>query len=115
MVAQTLSGIVCGTATVDSLAKVPLPASLATSCSYTFCGVDQPVGASCNSVLDLLVGCCATTASPLQPDVEHEGGALPLSLGASKKVPSTQSHGNTSGYSANYNFSAQRAHATGRQ
>jgi hypothetical protein len=114
MATQTLSGILCSTVIVDSLAKVPVPAELATSCGSTFCGADQPVGASCNSVLDLLVGGCGATAAPLQPDVGHEG-PQELTVGANKKVPTAQTDGNTCGYSANYNFSAQRAHATGRQ
>jgi hypothetical protein len=112
-VVESLSGRLCGAATVESLASVPLPASF-TSCGYTFCGSDQAVGPGCNSVLDYLVGGCQGTATPLQPDIDH-GGVAPLTAGTNKKVPSEQSNGNRNAYSAHFAFNARRAHATGKR
>jgi len=120
----------CGDVTVESLAQIPLPEMLAkggsnacrTGCGgntleYTYCGANQPVSASCNSLLDALVGGCKATLclpliKPTQPDVDA-GGAKPLVLGANNKV-TTQTSGNKNGYSSWMKFSAQRVHATGK-
>ncbi len=126
----------CGAITVDSLSKIPIPEALTTgagackSCSgskvYTYCGQNQPVGATCNSLLDALVGgckvdfivsCAVTVITSTQPDVPKSGGSLtPLSVsGTYNKVPSAQSSGNMDAYSSFLAFRARRAHATGKQ
>ncbi len=123
----------CGNVTVESLAKIPVPQSLttgATACAatcansraYTYCGTNNPVGAGCNSMLDLIVGGCRVI-SPLcinainatQPDVATGTGPATLTLTAgTNKVPDAQWQGNTNGYSAFLKFTARRAHLTGR-
>jgi cysteine-rich repeat protein len=127
----------CGNITVASLAKIPIPESLAkgssTACGacggskeYTYCGANQPVGANCNSLLDALVGgckvsvvlpCLVTAINATQPDVPKPGGSLtPLSVaGSLNKVPAAQSDNNKDAYSAYLRFNARRAHLTGKQ
>ena len=120
----------CGNVTVESLAKIPVPEELTTgtnacrsSCSnsesYTYCGENQPVGPSCNSLLDVFVGgCkavfCITAITRTQPDVIN-GGPTPLALGTNNKVPASQTTGNTNAYSSWFRFTARREHATGSQ
>jgi len=130
---QTGQGL-CGAITVDSLSKIPIPEMLTTgtyacreNCSnshaYTYCGANQPVGATCNSLLDALVGGCKATGfcitaiSPTQPDVAKSGGSLtPLSVsGNLNKIPSNQTSGNLDAYSSYLRFHARRVHATGKQ
>ncbi len=130
----------CGNITVESLAKIPAPESLTTSgpstsrcrpggsalnCgsgtkAYTYCGANQPVGASCNSLLDVLVGgCkaffCATAVVPTQPDVAAGGPIQQLTLGAGNKIPTTQTNNNQDAYSSYLRIRGRRAHATGTQ
>ncbi|MBI5528039.1 MAG: hypothetical protein HY897_17035 [Deltaproteobacteria bacterium] len=124
----------CGNITVESLSLIPIPEVLTTgttacssSCagtkSYTYCGSGQPVGPSCNSMLDAIVGgckvdfifpCVTTVINSTQPDVAGSGYQGTLTLGAGNKVPLAQSQGNTRAYSSFLNFTANRGHATGR-
>ncbi len=119
----------CGNITVQSLAQIPIPQSLATNGSnacgacmpgsktYTYCGMGMPVGPNCNSLLDALVGGCKVVAclvaaiNPQQPDVPGTGTAT-LTLGAGNKVPAAQSTGNTNAYSSYMKFDGNRAHLT---
>lgn len=126
----------CGNITVASLAKIPIPEALTTgatackSCTgskvYTYCGEDQPVGPTCNSLLDALVGGCKATllfpacnipvinANP--PDVAETGSAVkPLTPGNGNKIPAAQTDNNKDAYSAYLKFNARRAHITGKQ
>lgn len=132
---QTGQGL-CGAITVDSLAKIPIPEALTTgagacqncggSKKYTYCGTGQPVGATCNSLLDALVGgckvnfiasCAVTVINSTQPDVPKSGGSLtPLATaGTYNKVPGANTTGNQDAYSSHLTFRARRAHATGKQ
>jgi cysteine-rich repeat protein len=120
----------CGNMTVESLSQTPIPRVLTTgntSCSalcagshsYTFCGANSPVGPSCNSWLDVLIGGCSVSAlcvavvNPQQPDVAAATTVQPLALGAGNKVPAAQSTGNNDAYSAYLKFNVNRAHLTG--
>ena len=120
----------CGNMTVESLANTPVPHVLTTgssACSaqcsgshaYVDCGAGNPVGPSCNSWLDVLVGGCSVSSlcvsvvAPHQPDVAAGTAVQPLMLGAGNKVPSTQTTGNGDGYSAYMKFDLNRAHITG--
>jgi cysteine-rich repeat protein len=124
----------CGDVTVESLAQIPVPevltsgsgacsASCSNSRAYTYCGSGQPVGPSCNSLLDVLVGgcraaLCILVAAPSQPDVNN-GGPSPLTLSQASqsapfKVQPAQTNGNNNAYSAWFQFTAQRVHATGQ-
>jgi hypothetical protein len=124
---------ICGNVTVESLARIPVPASLASGASsaclactgsraYTACS-GSAVGPGCNSMLDVLVGGCKTllcfvsVVTPSQPDVPAPGSASvrPLSLGSGNAVPSGQSTGNVDAYSSYFKFDANRAHITGLQ
>jgi cysteine-rich repeat protein len=120
----------CGNITVESLAQIPIPQTLAqggqtacgscgaTSHTYTYCGMGMPVGPNCNSLLDALVGgcqavlCLVTAINPSQPDVPAGTTVTPLSLGAGNKVPSTQTTRNKDAYSAYFKFDGNRAHFT---
>jgi hypothetical protein len=121
----------CGNITVESLAKIPIPESLTTgsgkcsaSCgssyAYTYCGEGNPVGASCNSLLDVIVGGCQVTPflfciaaiKPTQPDVSGSGDKALKVGGTYHKVTQT-TVGNTNAYSSWLSFHAKRAHATG--
>ena len=129
----------CGNITVESLAQVAVPQTLAvggsspcgdcsgSSKSYVYCGAGQPVGPGCNSLLDVLVGgcmvpafsvpCLAQVVNPTQPDVPAvDGGSVtPLTLDATThKVPTSETTGNLDGYSSYFLFSADRVHATGK-
>jgi cysteine-rich repeat protein len=128
----------CGNVTVESLAQVPVPQTLAvggaTPCgdcagskSYVYCGAGQPVGPGCNSLLDVFVGgcnaavlgipCFVSAVNPTQPDAPAvDGGTVtPLTLDATThKVPSSETAGNLDGYSSYFFFSADRVHATGK-
>jgi cysteine-rich repeat protein len=118
----------CGDATVESLAKIPLPAAFSIggsaacnaecdSKAYTYCGEGMPVGAGCNSLLDAMVGGCEVnppdcipvfTAS--QPDVGSAGDPpATLTNGAGNKVTPPVP---TDAYSAYFRFAANRAHLT---
>ena len=122
---------ICGNVTVESLAHIPVPASLASSASsaclscsgsrtYTACsgGTVEP---GCNSMLDVLIGgckallCLVNVVTPAQPDVPAPGSASvrPLSLGSGNAVPSGQSTGNEDAYSSYFKFDANRAHISG--
>jgi hypothetical protein len=122
----------CGNITVESLAKIPVPETLAmggnTACgacngshTYAYCGAGMPVGPNCNSLLDVLVGgckvvlCFVTAVNPEQPDVPAMmgGNVQTLTLGAGNKVPTSQTIGNDDAYSAYLKFDANRAHLTG--
>jgi len=122
---------ICGNVTVESLAHIPVPASLATGASsaclactgsraYTACS-GNTVEPGCNSMLDVLVGgcktlvCLVTLVTPSQPDVPAPGSASvrSLSLGSGNAVPSDQSTGNDDAYSSYFKFDANRAHITG--
>ncbi|HKO53107.1 MAG TPA: DUF4215 domain-containing protein [Polyangiaceae bacterium] len=124
---------ICGNVTVESLAHIPVPASLASgaasaclactgSRAYTACS-GNAVEPGCNSLLDVLVGgcktllCFVTLVTPAQPDVPAPGSASvrPLSLGPGNAVPSSQSTGNDDAYSSYFKFDANRAHITGVQ
>jgi hypothetical protein len=112
----------CGNITVASLAAVPLPGALAsggaTGCdeSYTYCGDGKPVGPSCNSLLDAIVGGChilnglITAINPTQPDVPANAPAL--TVGSNMKVTVTAQNG-MDAYSAFLAFAAVRTHLTG--
>jgi cysteine-rich repeat protein len=118
----------CGNITVESLAAIPIPEALTTTCvacasgskAYTYCGAGNPVGPGCNSLLDAVVGGCkalfclvsAVNASP-KPDVAGSGPST-LTLGAGNKVPVAQTNGNTNAYSAYMLFKGNRAHLTGK-
>jgi cysteine-rich repeat protein len=120
----------CGNITVESLAQIPIPEALTTgltacsaNCSgskkYTYCGANMPVGPSCNSLLDALVGgckaaLCIPAINAQQPDVAGTDGDIDmLSLGAGNKVPQSQITGNDDAYSAFMTFTANRNHFTG--
>jgi len=122
---------ICGNVTVESLAHIPVPASLASgassaclSCSgsrtYTACS-GSTVEPGCNSMLDVLIGgckallCLVNVVTPAQPDVPAPGSASvrPLSLGSGNAVPSGQSTGNEDAYSSYFKFDANRAHISG--
>lgn len=123
----------CGNVTVDSLAKIPIPEVLTAgvaacqdcpgSKKYTFCGKDQPVSESCNSLLDALVGgckglaCALSAINPTQPDVAKPGGSLTklANQGALNKIPSADVTGNQDAYSSFLSFRARRAHVTGKK
>jgi cysteine-rich repeat protein len=124
---------ICGNVTVESLAHIPVPASLASgaasaclactgSRAYTACS-GSTVELGCNSMLDVLIGgcktllCFVTLVTPTQPDVPAPGSASvqPLSLGSGNAVPSNQSTGNADAYSSYFKFDANRAHVTGLQ
>lgn len=130
---QTISGSgagqgLCGNFTVASLAKVPVPASLAQgggaacgacpgSHTYTACP-PSGVGPGCNSMLDVLVGgcavfnCLATAVNATQPDVPFGASVTPLTLGANNKVSQDVSNDDDA-YSAYLVFTTNRAHFTG--
>jgi hypothetical protein len=121
----------CGNITVESLAQIPIPQSLAqggsTACGnctnskqYTYCGANMPVGPGCNSLLDALVGGCKVLAclvaaiNPQQPDVKGSDNDIDtLTLGAGNKVPQNLITGNDDAYSAYLKFDANRTHITG--
>jgi len=113
----------CGDITVQSLAQIPVPSALTTGttkCSegYTYCGANMPVGASCNSLLDVLVGGCSiggiiAAVNATQPDVPPSGSttvqALTAGTGHKVTVPAAAE---TEAYSAYLQFAANRAHFT---
>ena len=125
----------CGDITVESLAQIPVPEDLATggatacgNCGggrqYTYCGAGNPVGAGCNSLLDVFVGGCKTrqficvtaiNATPRPDRAGTDGDTDTLTLGAGNKVPASQTTGNDDGYSSYLTFEGKRAHITGRQ
>jgi hypothetical protein len=118
----------CGNITVGSLAAIPAPQELASggsnacrsqcsnSLSYTYCGAGNPVGPSCNSLLDVLVGgcrvtiLCITAITKKQPDV-GVGGNPPNTLtnGTNNKVTVSQPN---DAYSSYFRFNSKRAHIT---
>jgi cysteine-rich repeat protein len=115
----------CGDITVQSLAQIPVPMALTTgttNCSegYTYCGTGMPVSASCNSLLDVIVGGCKvvggliTAVKATQPDVPPTGGTsvATLKVGSSKKV-TIPTGDEDEAYSAYLQFAANRAHFTG--
>lgn len=110
----------CGDITVSSLAQIPAPQALtsgSTACTegYTYCGMGMPVGANCNSLLDVLVGGCTVfiiqAVVPTQPDVAGPGGPHNLSPGAGKKVTPPANDGDA--YSAYLTFATTRARFSG--
>jgi hypothetical protein len=115
----------CGDITVQSLAQIPIPSALTTGTAkctegYTYCGTGMPVSASCNSLLDAIVGGCKvvggfiTAFNATQPDVPPSGGGsvVTLKVGASKKV-TIPTGDEDEAYSAYLQFAANRAHFTG--
>src|SRR5262249_32646480 len=93
----------CGNVTVASLAQIPAPQTLCTggnsacatcpgSNTYTYCGAGLPVTASCNSLLDVLVGgcglipiagnCIVQGVNATQPDVPAGATVQQLTLNA---------------------------------
>jgi len=127
--ASTSDRGLCGDLTVDSLAKIPLPEAFATggvaacteacpaSLSYTYCGVGNPVGPGCNSLLDAIVGGCTVNPPDCvavfvsrQPDIGSNGDPpAMLAVGAGNKVATPVPSDAYSGY---FRFSANRAHVT---
>jgi hypothetical protein len=123
----------CGDITVDSLAQIPIPQALTTgstacgACSgsrtYTYCGANNPVSDSCNSLLDALVGGCkvpiigcfisATVINATQPDVPAAGGSVQTLTFSGIKIPSSETTGDEDAYSSYLTFQANRAHFTG--
>lgn len=112
---------ICGNVTVASLAVIPLPvptnggADIGKLCGYTDCQTGQsPTNTTCNSLLDLMVGGCTVVtvqAIPAsQPDVKNGGPTL--TPGTGKKIPASQTNGDTDAYSAYLTFAGNRAHAT---
>ncbi len=119
----------CGNVTVQSLAQTPVPQVFTTgttaceacgntSHTYTYCGANSPVGATCNSLLDVVVGGCAVfgcfapLVNPTQPDVAGNGGTVTtLTLGTNNKV--TVSNADQDAYSSYFHVSLNRAHFTG--
>jgi cysteine-rich repeat protein len=112
----------CGDITVASLAQIPVPSVLTSGTAackegYTSCG-SNPVGPTCNSLLDVIVGGCSVlggvivAVNPTQPDVPVGAMVQTLTVGANKKVtlPSTP---DDDAYSAYLQFAANRAHFTG--
>jgi hypothetical protein len=129
--AATSSLGLCGNITVASLANVPAPQALTTSgsftsrcrssCSnsleYTYCGAGNPVTASCNSLLDVVVGgcravLCSTVIYKKQPDV-GAGSSPPAAISndASKNNKVTIVEPNDA-YSSYFQFQTTRAHLT---
>jgi cysteine-rich repeat protein len=123
----------CGNITVESLAQIPVPQSLAVNgtnacgtggfCGsgakkYTYCGMGMPVSSSCNSLLDVLVGgcqvagCLVTAINPTQPDVPFNGTITTLSLGTNNKVPTNVTTGDKDAYSSYLKFDGNRSHFT---
>jgi hypothetical protein len=78
----------------------------------------MPVSASCNSLLDVLVGGCKVFGLPAvnatQPDVAPSAGGavVNLTVGASGKV-TVPTADQDEAYSAYLQFAADRAHFTG--
>jgi cysteine-rich repeat protein len=119
---------ICGNITAASLAEAPALQTLAaggmTACGncagshvYTYCGKGMPVGPTCNSMLDVLVGgcevdCLASAVNPTQPDVPGVVVVQPLTLGPGNKV--TVPAGDNDAYSSFWTFRANRAHFTGQ-
>jgi hypothetical protein len=119
---------ICGNITVASLAEAPVLQTLAaggmTACGncpashvYTYCGKGMPVGPTCNSMLDVLVGgcevdCFASAVNAGQPDVPGAAMVQPLALGPLNKV--TVPPGDNDAYSSFWTFGANRAHFTGQ-
>jgi hypothetical protein len=122
---------ICGNVTVESLAHIPVPPSLANGASsaclacngshtYTACS-GSTVEPGCNSMLDVLVGgckallCFVNVVTPTQPDVPAPGSGSvhPLSLGSGNAIPSSQSTSNDDAYSSYFKFDGNRAHITG--
>jgi hypothetical protein len=112
----------CGDITVQSLAQIPIPSALTTGTAkctegYTYCGANMPVGATCNSLLDAIVGGCSVLGglvkaiNPTQPDVPVGASVQTLSAGSNKKVTLPEVPDNDA-YSAFLQFEANRAHFT---
>jgi cysteine-rich repeat protein len=126
VVMETLDGKaggpgLCGALSVQSLAKMPIfePAAgfcQGSSVQPTYKPCVGAVDASCNSMLDLLVGGCASSfgspLSPLQPDVKQGGPLLVPDL-VTHKVPESQLSGNADGYSAAFTLTATRQKPAG--
>ena len=135
---QTITGSganqgLCGNITVESLAQIPIPQTLTTgttacgvcanSHTYTYCGMGNPVGPGCNSLLDALVGgcgvlpvfgsCLATAINPTQPDVASGGAIQSLSVGGALNKVQQTTLGDKDAYSSFMTFDANRAHFTG--
>jgi len=115
----------CGDISVGSLAQIPMPQLLtmgATNCSegYTYCGAGNPVGPTCNSLLDVLVSGChvilgIAAINATQPDVPAPGNATVTNLTVSATghhVTNVAAQTNEA-YSAFFTFTANRAHASG--
>jgi cysteine-rich repeat protein len=116
----------CGDITVQSLAQIPVPSVLTTGTTkctedYTYCGAGNPVSATCNSLLDVLVGGCNITVivtipvvNATQPDVPPVGGTAVtnLTVGTNKKV-TIPTAAETEAYSSYLQFAANRGHFTG--
>lgn len=124
---QTITGNttgqgLCGDISVGSLAQIPVPELLTTGftdCSegYTYCGTGMPVSASCNSLLDVLVGGCSTgfltLVNPTQPDVPATSGGTVVNLTATATHVTNVAANANEAYSAFFTFTANRAHASG--
>jgi cysteine-rich repeat protein len=124
----------CGNITVASLAQIPVPQAIAmggtTACSacpnshaYTYCGMGQPVSATCNSLLDVIVGgcgvvpvfgnCLGTAVNPTQPDVPSGATVQQLTVGGTLNKVQQNVASDMDAYSAYLTFTANRAHFTG--
>jgi len=119
----------CGNVTAASFAQIPIPAQLAnpptptgTPCreGYTYCGMGNPVGPGCNSLLDAIVNGCSlgpggiiSLIAATQPDVPGGTTLIPLTAtGTLHKV--TVPANDTDAYSSYFLFTANRTHASGQ-
>jgi hypothetical protein len=122
----------CAAVTVAALAEIIMPQEFSrgfsTAClppsadcpgtrEYTFCDPGQPVGPSCNSLLDVLIGgckvfpgLCLTAIEITQPDVGTDGQPpAEITLGPNNKAQFSQPN---DAYSFHLRFTANRAHIT---
>jgi hypothetical protein len=109
----------CGAITVQSLAQIPVPSILATgtfACTQKYTACTGPVDATCNSLLDVIVGGCTVVVlaavNPTQPDVPSGATVQKLTAGSDHKVTLPTMPDNDA-YSAFLQFTANRAHFTG--
>ncbi len=88
--------------------------------AYTACAANSPVGPSCNSLLDVLVGgckviaCLAAAVDPTQPDVPAGATVTALTLNATTHKVNQATANDDDAYSAYLTFTANRAHFTGQ-
>ncbi len=109
----------CGGVTVDSLARIRLPQFIGPSvhCNsgLTFKTCKGRLDSSCNSLLDVIVGGCASSNVNIQkqPDLPGSGPSTLVPDPTTRKIPRSQTAGNTNAYSFWFSFKAVRENVTG--